>query len=225
MFEKVANCENLLFLLKTFIFLKVFLFILDKIYKNLQKNIKVGFDKLFQKKYNVFAFAMEGDFKMKKSKKLFLIVTLLVSLFTLTLTMKSSNNVNAKEISVALDVRDQVGDLLMVVQNSDGSEEETLINLTEILNQYGGSGKICVVSDDYSDESCTVIGTTDDLIERFGSLAKLIVTDGVKDLLFGTVGELSENPGTRRKIVITEEDFDDPYNVGICTIGELVSLS
>lgn len=158
---------------------------------------------------------------MKVSKKKLLIFALLVSLFTLALT----NKVSAEEISGEFNAGDEISDSLLIVKNSNGSEEETLVNLTEMFALYGVNGKIAVVSEDSLDDDCIVIGDLDELIEDYGSDGKLIVSNGVEEIELGNIGNLGGTCETNGRIVITDEGDDDPYIVGICTIGQLVSLS
>lgn len=153
-------------------------------------------------------------------KKMFLIFTLLVSLFTLALT----NKVNAEEISDDFYAGDEIRTALLVVQNSDGSEEETLVDLTEVLVLYGADAQIAVVSEEYSDENCIVIGNLDDLTERFGEDGRIVIVSGESEVELGNVGDLGGTCETN-KIIVTKDDEKDPDNVGICTIGQLVSLS
>lgn len=158
---------------------------------------------------------------MKVSKKKFLIFALLVSLFTLTLT----NKVSAEEISDEFNAGDEINDLLLIVKNSDGSEEKTLANLTEMFALYGSNGKIAVASEEYLDDDCTVIGDLGELVEEYGSNGKLIVSNGVDEIELGNIDNLGGTCETNGKIIVLDDDEEDPDNVGICTIGELISLS
>lgn len=157
---------------------------------------------------------------MKVSKKKVLIFALLVSLFTLAF-----NKVSAEEISGEFNAGDEISDSLLIVKNSDGSEEETLANLTEMFELYGVNGTIAIASEDCSDEDCIVIGDLDELVENYGSNGKLILSNGLEEVEIGNIGNLGGTCETNGKIVITDEGDDNPDMVGICTIGELISLS
>lgn len=163
---------------------------------------------------------------MRRGKRISLLVALLVCLFTLLLTMKYTNEVSAHEISDEIYASEIVRNQYLVVKKIDGSEEETLVNLTEMLKLYGEDGKIAVVPNDYDASDCTVISTTDELVDNFGLSGKIFVTDGVKEEFIGNVSDLGGNCETNGKIVvIADEEIENPDQVSICTIGQLVLLS
>lgn len=163
---------------------------------------------------------------MKLNKKMFLIVTLLVSLFVSVFMMNSINKVNAKEVIGDVESEEISNDVLLVAQRSDGTYRETLANLSLMLETYGSNGKLAIVSSDYDESNCTFIANISDLIERFGIDGQMIITGGESDVQFGNLGGITTMADdNRKKIVFTDEDLEDPYIVGICSIGQLYSLS
>lgn len=162
---------------------------------------------------------------MRKSRKNILFLTLFVCLFSLFFTMNYSSKVNAEEILDGIIASEDLNCKYLIVQKADGSEEETLVNLTEMLKLYGENGKIVLVSDDYDTDDCVVIATLDELEDSYGSTGQIVVTDGESEELVGSVGDLGGSCETNKIIVISKDEEEDPDQVRICTIGQLVMLS
>ncbi len=158
-----------------------------------------------------------------KAKYLF-IVTLLVSLFAVVLTLQSGlTKVNASDISGS-NVGDADNTLRVVVEKSDGSGEETLFYLKEMIGLYGVNGKIIVVPESYDNEGCTELGNVGELTQEFGASGKIVLKGKNVYTELGTISSIG-GCETNKKVVIVEDDDDDPDVVGICTIGQLVSMS